>query len=63
MLHHDKTLTAPIRRRIDDLVEALMVAIVIVIALLAYSLGWREGLIIAFAVPVTFSLSFGRPRP
>ena len=34
-----------------------MVAIAIVVALLAYSLGWREGLIIAVAVPITFSIT------
>jgi multidrug efflux pump subunit AcrB len=43
--------------KVNDLVEALVVAILIVIALLAYSLGWREGLIIALAVPVTFGFT------
>jgi len=33
------------------------VAIVIVIALIALTLGWREGLIIATAVPITFALT------
>ncbi len=41
----------------NDLVEALLVAIIIVVALLAYTLGWREGVIIALAVPLTFSLT------
>jgi multidrug efflux pump subunit AcrB len=43
--------------KVNELVEELMVAIVIVVALLAYSLGWREGIIIALAVPVTFSFT------
>ena len=43
--------------KVNDLVEALVVAIAIVILLLSYSIGWREGLIIAFAVPITFSLT------
>jgi multidrug efflux pump subunit AcrB len=43
--------------KVNGLVEALLVAIIIVVALLAYSLGWREGLIIAVAVPITFSFT------
>jgi multidrug efflux pump subunit AcrB len=43
--------------KVNELVEALLVAIIIVVALLAYTLGWREGLIIALAVPVTFSFT------
>ena len=43
--------------KVNDLVEALLVAIAIVVLLLAYTLGWREGIIIALAVPVTFSFT------
>jgi multidrug efflux pump subunit AcrB len=43
--------------KVNDLVEALGVALVIVVALLAYSLGWREGVIIALAVPITFCVT------
>jgi multidrug efflux pump subunit AcrB len=43
--------------KVNELLEALAVAIVIVIGLIAYSLGWREGLVVAVAVPVTFSLT------
>jgi multidrug efflux pump subunit AcrB len=43
--------------KVDELVEALWVAIIIVVVLLAYSLGWREGIIIALAVPITFSFT------
>jgi multidrug efflux pump subunit AcrB len=43
--------------KVNELVEALSVAIIIVVLLLAYTLGWREGIIIALAVPVTFSFT------
>ncbi|MDR3570542.1 MAG: efflux RND transporter permease subunit [Syntrophobacteraceae bacterium] len=43
--------------KVNDLMEDLIVAIVIVVLLLSYTLGWREGIIIALAVPVTFSLT------
>ncbi|MHC1729494.1 MAG: efflux RND transporter permease subunit [Syntrophobacteraceae bacterium] len=43
--------------KVNELVEALLVAIAIVVLLLAYTLGWREGIIIALAVPVTFSFT------
>jgi multidrug efflux pump subunit AcrB len=43
-------------QKVDELVEALAVAIVIVVGLIAYVLGWREALVVAVAVPITFSL-------
>jgi len=43
--------------KVNELVEALAVAIFIVIALLTLSLGWREALIVAVAVPVVFGLT------
>jgi multidrug efflux pump subunit AcrB len=43
--------------KVNDLVEALGVAIFIVIALLTLGLGWREALIVAVAVPVVFGLT------
>ncbi|MDH4017889.1 MAG: efflux RND transporter permease subunit, partial [Actinomycetota bacterium] len=42
--------------KVDELVEGLLVAIIIVIGLIAYTLGWRESLVVAVAVPITFSL-------
>ncbi|MDG3004766.1 efflux RND transporter permease subunit [Paludisphaera mucosa] len=45
--------------KVDELVEGLWVAIVIVIALLTLSLGWREAMIVAVAVPVVFGLTLG----
>ena len=43
--------------KVNELVEGLAVAIVIVIVLIALTLGWREGFIIATAVPITFALT------
>jgi multidrug efflux pump subunit AcrB len=43
--------------KVNELLEALAVAILIVIGLIAYSLGWREGLVVAAAVPITFALT------
>ncbi|RMD65277.1 MAG: efflux RND transporter permease subunit, partial [Alphaproteobacteria bacterium] len=43
--------------KVNELLEALVVAMIIVIALIAYTLGWREGLVVAAAVPITFSLT------
>ncbi|MBU0639654.1 MAG: efflux RND transporter permease subunit [Planctomycetes bacterium] len=43
--------------KVNELVEALAVAIFIVIALLTLGLGWREALIVAVAVPVVFGLT------
>jgi multidrug efflux pump subunit AcrB len=43
--------------KVNELVEGLAVAIVIVVALLSLGLGWREALIVAVAVPVVFGLT------
>lgn len=43
--------------KVNDLVEALAVAIVIVIALLTLSLGWRAAFVVAVAIPVVFGLT------
>ncbi len=43
--------------KVNELVEALGVAIVIVVLLLTLGLGWREALIVAIAVPVVFGLT------
>ncbi len=42
--------------KVNELVEGLLVAIVIVVGLIAFALGWREALVVAVAVPITFSL-------
>lgn len=43
--------------KVNELLEALAVAVLIVIGLIAYTLGWREGLVVAIAVPIAFSLT------
>ncbi len=43
--------------KVNELVEALAAAILIVVALLTLGLGWREALIVAVAVPVVFGLT------
>jgi multidrug efflux pump subunit AcrB len=43
--------------KVNELVEALGVAILIVIALLTLSLGWRAALVVAVAIPVVFGLT------
>lgn len=43
--------------KVNELVEGLAVAIVIVVALLTLGLGWRESFIVAVAVPVVFGLT------
>jgi multidrug efflux pump subunit AcrB len=43
--------------KVNELIEALGVAIVIVIALLTLSLGWRAALVVAIAIPVVFGLT------
>jgi multidrug efflux pump subunit AcrB len=43
--------------KVNELLEALAVAILIVVGLIAYTLGWREGLVVAAAVPITFALT------
>ncbi|GMV96793.1 MAG: multidrug transporter AcrB [Phycisphaerae bacterium] len=43
--------------KVNELVEALAVALVFVVAVLTVGLGWRESLIVALAVPVVFGLT------
>ena len=43
--------------KVNELLTHLSLAIVTVIGLVAFSLGWREGLIVAAAVPITFALT------
>lgn len=43
--------------KVNELVEGLAIAIVIVVALLTLGMGWREALIVAVAVPVVFGLT------
>jgi multidrug efflux pump subunit AcrB len=43
--------------KVNELVEALTVAILIVVALLTVALGWREAFIVAVAIPIVFALT------
>ena len=43
--------------KVNELLESLAVAVLIVVALIAWSLGWREALVVTVAVPVTFGLT------
>jgi multidrug efflux pump subunit AcrB len=43
--------------KVNELIEGLVVALIIVIGLFVLSMGWREALIVAFAVPLTFALT------
>jgi multidrug efflux pump subunit AcrB len=43
--------------KVNELLTHLSLAIVTVIGLVAFALGWREGLIVAAAVPITFALT------
>jgi multidrug efflux pump subunit AcrB len=43
--------------KVNELIEALGVAVLIVIALLTLSLGWRAAIVVAVAVPVVFGLT------
>ena len=43
--------------KVNELLTHLTLAIVTVIGLVAFALGWREGIIVAAAVPITFALT------
>ena len=45
------------QEKVNDLLSSLGFAIVTVVALLFFTLGWREALVVAIAVPVSFSLA------
>ena len=44
-------------RKVNDLLQSILFALATVVALLLFTLGWREALIVAIAVPVSFSLA------
>ena len=43
--------------KVNDLLRSLAFAILTVVALLFFTMGWREALVVAVSVPVTFSLA------
>ena len=44
-------------RKVKDLLSSLFFAIITVVVLVAFTMGWREGIVVALAVPVSFSLA------
>jgi multidrug efflux pump subunit AcrB len=48
---------ATAQQKVNELLSSLAFAIVSVVILLALSLGWREALVVALAVPISFSLA------
>ena len=45
------------QQKVNELLASLAFAIVSVVILLAFTLGWREALVVALAVPISFSLA------
>ncbi len=43
--------------KVNDLLSSLAFAMITVVGLLIFTLGWREGLVVALAVPISFSLA------
>jgi multidrug efflux pump subunit AcrB len=43
--------------KVEELLEGLFVAIAIVVVLITLMLGWREAVVVALAVPITFGLT------
>jgi len=56
-LHVTRNYGHTANEKVNELLEALLVAVVIVIALLSVSLGWRAALVVAIAIPVVFGLT------
>ncbi|MCK4487478.1 MAG: efflux RND transporter permease subunit [Desulfobacterales bacterium] len=44
-------------RKVEDLLTSLFFAIITVVTLIAFTMGWREGIVVALAVPISFSLA------
>lgn len=45
------------QQKVNGLLSSLLFAIISVVILLAFTLGWREALVVALAVPISFSLA------
>ncbi len=43
--------------KVNELLKSLLFAMVTVVGLLIFTLGWREGVIVALAVPISFALA------
>lgn len=45
------------QEKVDDLLSAMLFAIITVIALIAMTMGWRESVVVGVSVPITFALA------
>jgi multidrug efflux pump subunit AcrB len=43
--------------KVDELLEGLAIAIAVVVVLITMMLGWREAIVVALAVPITFGMT------
>jgi multidrug efflux pump subunit AcrB len=48
---------ATAQAKVNELLSSLVFAIITVVALLVFTMGWREALVVALAVPVSFALA------
>ncbi len=44
-------------RKVDDLISGMIFAIITVVGLMIFTMGWREALVVGMAVPVSFALA------
>jgi multidrug efflux pump subunit AcrB len=44
-------------QKVDDLLTSLFFAIITVVSLIAFTMGWREAVVVALAVPISFALA------
>ncbi|MFV9644712.1 MAG: efflux RND transporter permease subunit, partial [Desulfobacterales bacterium] len=44
-------------QKVDDLLTSLFFAIITVVILIAFTMGWREALVVALAVPISFAMA------
>ncbi|MBF0376456.1 MAG: efflux RND transporter permease subunit [Desulfamplus sp.] len=45
------------KEKVDELIYSLIFAVVSVVVLLAFTLGWKESLVVALSVPISFALA------
>lgn len=43
--------------KVNDLINSMIFAVLSVVALITFTMGWREGLVVGLAVPVSFALA------
>ncbi len=45
------------QQKVDDLLTSLIFAIITVVGLIMFTMGWREGLVVGITVPLTFAMA------